>query len=96
MPLDLRMLRALRSPFEIDIYVWLTWRFFRLQRPTTIPWPSLMLQFGCGYSSPRHFKKRFLGYLQGVIQYYPDVRLEQAGGGLRLKPSPTHIPGKRR
>lgn len=23
-PLDLRVLRALRSPFEIDIYVWLT------------------------------------------------------------------------
>lgn len=44
-PLDLRVLRALRSPFEIDIYVWLTWRFFRLRRPTTIPWPSLMLQF---------------------------------------------------
>lgn len=38
-PLDLRVLRALRSPFEIDIYVWLTWRFFRLRRQVTIPWP---------------------------------------------------------
>ncbi|MBP9145745.1 MAG: pirin [Thermoanaerobaculia bacterium] len=90
-PLDLRVLRALRSPFEIDIYVWLTWRFFRLRRPVTIPWASLALQFGCGYANPRHFKKRFLGYLKSVIDYYPEVRLESSGTGLVLKPSPTHI-----
>ena len=70
-PLDIRVLRALRSPFEIDIYVWLTWRFFRLRRPVTIPWESLMLQFGCGYSNPRHFRKRLLGYLRNVLLYYP-------------------------
>lgn len=91
-PLDLRVQRALRSPFEIDIYVWLTWRFFRLRRPTTIPWPSLTLQFGCGYANPRHFKKRFLGYLRGVIGYYSDVRLENSDLGLVLKPSPPHVP----
>lgn len=48
-PPNLRVLRALRSPCEIDIYVWLTWRFFRLRRPVAIPWPSLMLQFGSCY-----------------------------------------------
>ncbi len=97
-PLDLRVLRALRSPFEIDIYVWLTWRFFRLRRPVTIPWASLALQFGSRYTNPRHFKKRFLGYLKCVIDYYPEVRLESTAVGLMLKPSPTHIeqrPGKR-
>ena len=82
-PLDLRVLRALRSPFEIDTYVWLTWRF--------IPWSSLMLQFGCGYANPRHFKKRFLEYLRTVLLYYPDARLEPATAGLRLRPSPTHV-----
>ena len=91
-PLDLRVLRALRSPFEIDIYVWLTWRFFRLRKPVTIPWASLALQFGSCYANPRHFKKRFLGYLRGVIDYYPDVRLEDSDPGLVLKPSPPHVP----
>ena len=94
-PLDLRVLRALRSPFEIDIYVWLTWRFYRLRQPVTIPWNSLMLQFGSGYANPRHFKKRFLEYLRTVLLYYPDARLEQAAAGLRLKPSPTHIAARR-
>lgn len=90
-PLDLRVLRALRSPFEIDIYVWLTWRFFRLRRPVTIPWASLALQFGSAYANLRHFKRRFLGYLRGVIDYYPEVRLESSRTGLLLRPSPTHI-----
>ncbi len=90
-PLDLRVLRALRSPFEIDIYVWLTWRFFRLRKPVTIPWDSLQLQFGCGYKNPRHFKRRFLKYLKSVISYYPDVRLTNHAMGLILKPSPTHV-----
>jgi hypothetical protein len=91
-PLDLRVLRALRSPFEIDIHVSLTWRFFRLRRPVTIPWPSLMLQFGCGYANPRHFTKRFLGYLRSVTGYYPMVRLESVAAGLMLKPFPTTLP----
>ena len=90
-PLDLRVLRALRSPFEIDIYVWLTWRFFRLRKPVTIPWDSLQLQFGCGYKNPRHFKRRFLKYLKSVISYYPKVRLTNSAKGLLLKPSPPHV-----
>jgi len=90
-PLDLRVLRALRSPFEIDIYVWLTWRFFRLRRPVTIPWASLALQFGSGYANPRHFRNRFLGYLRSVIAYYPEARLESTAAGLLIKPSPTHV-----
>ncbi len=90
-PLDLRVLRALRSPFEIDIYVWLIWRFFRLRKPVTIPWDSLQLQFGCGYKNPRHFKRRFLKYLKSVISYYPEVRLTNTEAGLLLKPSPPHV-----
>lgn len=88
---DPRALRALRSPFEIDIYVWLTWRFFRLRKPVTIPRASRALQFGSGYANPRHFKKRFLGYLRSVIEYYPEVRLESTAAGLLLRPSPTHV-----
>jgi hypothetical protein len=94
-PLDLRVLRALRSPFEIDIYVWLTWRFFRLRKPVTIPWASLALQFGSGYANPRHFKKRFLGYLKSVVDYYPDVRVRPGEHGLQLEPSATHVAPRR-
>jgi hypothetical protein len=91
-PLDIRVLRTLRSPFEIDLYVWLTWRFFRLRKPVTIPWESLMLQFGCGYSNPRHFRKRLLDIFATSCFFYPEARLESRPAGLLLKPSPTHVP----
>ena len=57
----------------------------------TIPWDSLQLQFGCGYTNPRHFERRFLEYLKSVISYYPEVRLGNTDSGLLLKPSPTHV-----
>lgn len=37
-------------------------------------------------------KKRFLGYLRSVIDYYPAVRFEPRSAALLLKPSRTHIP----
>jgi len=79
------------EPFEIDIDVWLTWRFFRLGKPVTIPWASLRLQFGCSYKNRRHFERRFLKYLKIVISYYPDVRLGNIDPGLLLKPSPSQV-----
>lgn len=90
-PLDLRVLRALRSPFEIDIYVWLTWRLFRLRRSVRIPWSSLMLQFGCSYQSPRLFKYRFLQYVAKVLAYYPEARVTETSRCLWLRPSPPHV-----
>ena len=90
-PLDLGILQALRSPFEIDIYVWLSWRLYRLERPVTMPWESLLLQFGCGYRSPRHFKHRFLGYLRSVLRYYPEARVRDSPAGLVLMPSRPHV-----
>ncbi|MDI9631207.1 MAG: hypothetical protein QM311_07095 [Acidobacteriota bacterium] len=59
--------RALRSPSALDIYIRLTYRLSRLRRPVTIPWASLALLFGSGYANPQHFKNRFLGYLQSVV-----------------------------
>jgi hypothetical protein len=94
-PLDLRALRALRSPFEIDIYAWLTWRLFRLRKPMTIPWASRAPQFGSGYANPRHFKKRFLGYLRGVVHYYPEARVRTGECGLQLEPSASHVAPRR-
>lgn len=47
--------------------------------------------FGSRSANPRHVKKRFLGYLRSVIDYYPEIRLESTSSGLLLKPSPTHV-----
>lgn len=52
-PVDLRVLLALRSPLALDIYCWLTYRAAYLRRPTEIPWSALALQFGASLAYHR-------------------------------------------
>ena len=90
-PIDLRAIRALRSVMALDIYVWLTHRNSYLKRPTEIPWEVLQRQFGTGFSRTPAFKAAFLRHAKKVLTLYPHARLEQAPGGLVLKPAPTHV-----
>ena len=101
-PIDLRAYRALRaSPLAMDIYSWLTYRMSYVTTTTRpIPWESLMLQFGTGYTSNnsdfsqavRNFKKDFLKALKMVQIVYPGAIVKPLDTGLVLTPSPTHIP----
>ncbi|HRJ01915.1 MAG TPA: replication protein RepA [Hyphomonas sp.] len=97
LPVDLRVIKVLRSsPLAMDIYMWLTHRMSYLSRRTTIPWQSLMAQFGSDYSSNdqgvRDFKRAFLRQLQHVHYLYKEARIEPTDDGLVLLPSPTHVP----
>jgi hypothetical protein len=97
-PVVIRMdtLRELKqSPLAIDIYCWLTYRMSYLRRTTTIPWPALELQFGADYRRTRDFKVAFLEHLRAVLKQYPECRVEALDAGLRLQPSPTHVPRNR-
>ncbi|MDP9897379.1 hypothetical protein J2W32_006464 [Variovorax boronicumulans] len=100
-PLDLRAYKVLRgSPVAMDLYSWLTYRMSYLSKSTyPIPWESLMLQFGSGYSSGdensrvREFRnKSFKPALKVVQQIYPQARVDVTERGLILHPSMPHIP----
>jgi hypothetical protein len=91
-PVDLRALKALRrSPMALDIYCWLTHRMSYLRKPLLIPWGALQTQFGADYRLTRQFKAKFLKQLKAVQTVYPEARIEAEEGGLKLKPSPTHV-----
>jgi len=91
-PIDMRTLKALkRSPLALDVYAWLTYRFSYLQKPVTVPWEALQLQFGCDYKLTRQFRAKFTGALAKVHTHYPEARVDIAPSGLLLQPSPTHI-----
>ena len=91
-PVDLRVLRAVRSPLALDIYCWLTYRNSYLQQPVEIPWPALALQFGAGYAEVRKFRYVFLRQARSVLRFYPDARLEESDKGLILRPAAPHVP----
>ena len=95
-PVDLGALRTLRgSALRLDIYTWLTYRLSYLQRPTTVPWAALEVQFGGAYAEPRKFKRDFLRQLAAVQVVYPQAKIEPTAGGLMLRPSPPHVPRQR-
>lgn len=91
-PIDLRVLRVLRSPLALDIYCWLTYRASYLAKPCEIPWPALALQFGASYAEPRQFRYFFLRQARSVIRLYPTARISEGTHGLILSPASPHIP----
>lgn len=98
-PVDFRVLQALRrSPLQIDIYVWLTYRFSYLKQNSLIPWNLLRNQFGSDYANDsqglRSFKKQFLKALHIVTVLYSEANVEVDDDGILLKPSKTHIKSK--
>jgi hypothetical protein len=74
-PVDMRALKALKqSPFALDVYSWLTYRFFTIQRRTEIPWEALQMQFGTETESERKFRALFRKALKDVLVVYPGPR----------------------
>lgn len=92
-PVDLRVLRALRqSPMALDLYCYLTYRFFALNKPTTVPWEALKLQFGSGAAADKKFRETVRRALHQVVEVYPQANVEPTAGGLYLRPSLTSVP----
>lgn len=95
-PIDMRMIKALRkSPLQIDIYQWLTYRFSYLKKPSLIRWNLLSNQLGSNYSGTsqglRDFKKEFLKALDLVLKMYQGANVDIEKEGIRLNPSKTHV-----
>lgn len=92
-PVSLDVLRSMRSPLMIDIYMWLTYRSIRslrINRPEVVSWTALERQFGSAYAEPRMFRYNFLRCLKQVLKIYP-ARVEPCDRGLTLRPYPPHV-----
>lgn len=92
MPVYLDDLRALGgSSMRHDIYVWLTYRLYKMDKPTSISWEQLHAQFGASFSRQRDFKAKFLEALKDVQQVYEEARLRVTDTALVLMPSAPHV-----
>lgn len=94
-PISLEVVRGFRSPLEMDVYVWLTYRSMRacrINRPEAVSWLSLKRQFGADYAELRVFRFHFLKAVHNVLKVYPEVRLRSSRHELTLLPYPPHVP----
>ena len=81
-------------PLAMDIYCWLTYRYFRLYKPAFITWKQLSDQFGCVISRKSNFRAKFKLAIHRVSLFYPQAKYHVTDRGITLLPSPTHVPKK--
>ncbi|WP_045762269.1 replication protein RepA [Xanthomonas albilineans] len=87
-PLDARAIQAIQdSALAIDLYSWLAHRLHRLDRPAILHWASLRGQFGQEIADPRNFKRNFVKAMRDVLVIYPQAKVEDVFGGIRINPS---------
>lgn len=86
-PLDSTIIRELRrSPLALDTYAWLTWRVWKLDEETRIPWLALERQLGSQYRNHRQFRWRFRKCLDRVQSLWSGLDAEPQDRGLLLRP----------
>lgn len=89
-PIDPQAIHALqKSALALDVYMWLAHRLCRIRKEEgfKLYWKSLRDQFGQEYKDPRNFKSDFKAALTKVCLVYPDARVNEERGGIRLFPS---------
>jgi len=89
-PLDHRALAALaHSALAIDIYTWLAHRLHRVRKAegVMLSWGNLREQFGTEYRDGRDFKRAFRLALRQSLAVYPEAKVEDVIGGVRLRAS---------
>ena len=98
-PLDMNILKALtRSPLGLDLYVWLNYRMFSLERPFQLTWPQIYRQFGVNPAKATHnntvqdFRKDCLRELSKLKAAWPGLGYATPAGVLELRPSEPSVP----
>ena len=102
-PLDMNILKAMkRSPLGLDLYMWVNYRTFALDRPLRISWVQLYRQFGPGEATDdptiQSFRRKAFRELKKIKVAWPGFDYATPRGALELLPTttPSVAPRQRR
>lgn len=96
-PIDMHVLRELRrSSLGLDLYLWLTYRLFRLDRPLSLTWRQVYRQFAFrpeleAGRSVKDFRRDVLRELGKIRIAWPQLSYSTPKGLLVLRPSPPRV-----
>ena len=95
-PVDMNILKGLtRSSFGIDLYMWLNYRTFGLERPLRLTWSQLYRQFGLNpalstdHRTVQNFRAKCIRELKKIKIAWPGLDYATPTGALELLPSTT-------
>ena len=87
-PLDLRVLATLKnSPLGLDLYMFIAWRTFKLEKPVFISWESLQEQLGGQYAELHVFSRDCRNHIKRIQSICSTLDVKVIRGRLCLNPS---------
>lgn len=87
-PLDLRVLATLKnSPLGLDLYMFITWRTFKLAKPVYVSWESIQEQLGTQFLSIHEFSRKCRAHIKRIQSICPALDIKIIRGRLCLNPS---------
>ena len=87
-PLDLRVLSVLKnSPLGLDLYMFISWRVFKINKPVYISWESLQQQLGGQFLDIHEFSRKCRSHINRIQAICPHLDIQVVRGRLCLKPS---------
>ena len=99
MPLNMNTLKALkRCSLGLDLYLWLAYRTFALNRQVRITWRQVYRQFGVDptkaneHRTVQDFRRKVLRELKKIKLAWPGLNYATAKGVLILSPSKPAVP----
>jgi hypothetical protein len=87
-PLDLRVLATLKnSPLGLDLYMFIAWRTFRLNKPVYISWEGLQEQLGTQHKELKEFARECKRHVKRIQSICPTLKIAFPKGRICLYPS---------
>ena len=87
-PLDLRILSVLKnSPLGLDLYMFISWRVYKINKPVFVSWESLQQQLGGQYHDLKEFARDCRKHIKHIQALRPDLNINFVKGRLCLNPS---------
>ena len=90
-PVDLPTVAKIKSPMALDVYWWLTKRYYNMHDRVSIKWQKLYDQFGSD-SAMNQFRRNFKQAVAEVLEVYPAARITCGREYVTLWPSQTSVP----
>lgn len=86
-PLDLRTLATLKnSPLGLDLYMFIAWRTFNLEKDVYISWESLQQQLGGQYTDLKEFSRKCRFHIRRIQSLQTGLNIKVVRGRLCLSP----------
>lgn len=92
LPVNVHAVRSFAgSARKLDLYFWLGYRLYNIERPLHISWKALGEQFGNGFARQRDFQRQMAEEIGHLKEVFPKLPIKLTEEGLSLQPAGPEV-----